>query len=289
VRIRRIRAQPRTLDRANQRGQTAQCFILLGALMVGAPLLSFAGRCAVVTGAGRGFGEQIAVDLAALGAAVGILDVDGDAADECAARLEAGGARALGVACDISDAAQVRSAFAEVAGGIGEVDVLVNNAGIATFTPFLETTEEEFDRIFAVNYTGTFNCCREVVPGMVERGYGRIVNISSVAGKRGGGFLGRVTYSSTKAGVIGFTKALARELAPHGVTVNAVAPGAMDTEMTKVLRDDEELLARVLAAIPMGRRGGIQDVADAVCFLASDLAGYLTGETIDIDGGVTME
>jgi 3-oxoacyl-[acyl-carrier protein] reductase len=250
---------------------------------------TLAGRCAVVTGAGRGFGEQIAVDLAALGAAVGILDVDAAAARACAARLEAAGARAAAVTCDVSDFAGVQAAFAAVRDSLGEVDILVNNAGIAAFTPFLETTEEEFDRVFAVNYTGTFNCCKAAVPGMVERRYGRIVNISSVAGKRGGGFLGRVTYSSAKAGVIGFTKALARELAPHGITVNAVAPGAMDTEMTKILRDDEELLARVVSAIPMGRRGEIQDVADAVCFLASDLAGYMTGETIDVDGGVTME
>jgi 3-oxoacyl-[acyl-carrier protein] reductase len=256
---------------------------------LGEPFLSFAGHRAVVTGAGRGFGEQIAADLASLGAAVGVLDMDGDAATACAARLQAGGARAAAAACDISDATAVQAAFSALSSDLGPVDVLVNNAGIATGTPFLETTEEEFDRVFAVNYTGAFHCCREVVPGMVERGYGRIVNVSSVAGKRGGGFFGRTTYSSAKAGVIGFTKALARELAPHGITVNAVAPGAMDTEMTKVLRDDEELLARVLAAIPMGRRGEIQDVSDAVCFLASDRAAYLTGETIDVDGGVTME
>jgi 3-oxoacyl-[acyl-carrier protein] reductase len=252
-------------------------------------LLSFAGRCAVVTGAGRGFGEQIALDLAALGAAVGVLDVDGEAASACAGRLGEGGARAAAAACDVADLAGVRSAFEVLTVELGGVDILVNNAGIAAFTPFLETTEEEFDRIFAINYTGIYNCCQAVVAGMVDRRYGRIVNIASVAGKRGGGFLGRVTYSSTKAGVIGFTKALARELAPHGITVNAVAPGAMDTEMTKVLRENDELLARVLAAIPMGRRGEIQDVSDAVCFLASDLAGYMTGETIDVDGGVTME
>ena len=250
---------------------------------------SLAGRCAVVTGAGRGFGEQIAVELAALGAAVGVLDVDGEAGEACAERLRAAGARAEAVACDVADFGAAQTAFAALRESLGEVDVLVNNAGVASFTPFLETTEEEFDRVFAVNYTGAFNCCKAVAPGMIERRYGRIVNISSVAGKRGGGFLGRTLYSAAKAGVIGFTKALARELAPYGVTVNAVAPGAMDTEMTKVLRDDPELLARVVGQIPMGRRGEIQDVADAVCFLASDLAAYVTGETIDVDGGVTME
>jgi len=120
-----------------------------------------------------------------------------------------------------------------------------------SFADFLETTAEEFDRVFAVDYTGPYNCCKAVVPGMIERRYGRIVNVSSIAGKRGGGFLGRSLYSAAKAGVLGFTNALARELAPHDVLVNAVAPGAMDTEMTAVLRDDPELLARVEASIPL--------------------------------------
>jgi 3-oxoacyl-[acyl-carrier protein] reductase len=250
---------------------------------------SLAVRAAVVTGAGRGFGEQIAVELAALGAAVCALDVDADAGSRCAERIEAAGGRAVAVACNVADYDAVQTAFGRIRQELGEADILVNNAGIASFIPFLDTTEEEFDRVFAVNYTGTFNCCKAAVPAMVERRFGRIVNISSVAGKRGGGFLGRTLYSAAKAGVIGFTKALARELAPFGVTVNAVAPGAMDTEMTKVLRDDPELLASVVSQIPMGRRGTIQDVADAVSFLVTDLASYVTGETIDVDGGVTME
>lgn len=251
--------------------------------------LSLAGRSAVVTGAGRGFGEQIAVELAALGARVAVLDVDEEAAERCAARLRAAGGSAIAVACDVADPEGVDAAFQELRKEIDEVDLLVNNAGIVTFTSFLELAEEEWDRVFAVDLTGMFNCSKAVVPGMVERRFGRIINISSVAGKRGGGFLGRVAYSSAKAGVLGFTKALARELAPHGITVNAVAPGAMDTEMTKSLRDDPELLARVQAQIPLGYRGAIQDVADAVAFLCSDLASYLTGETINVDGGVLME
>ena len=253
------------------------------------PREMFRGRCAVVTGAGRGFGEQIAVDLARLGASVAVLDVDAEAAEQCSRRLAELGAQSLALECDVSDDDAVQRVFATARAELAPVDVLVNNAGIATFTPFLETAVEEFDRVLAVDYTSMWSCCRAVAPGMVERGFGRIVNISSVAGKRGGGFLGRSAYSTAKAGVIGFTKALARELAPHGVTVNAVAPGAMDTEMTKALRDDPELLARVLATIPAGRRGAVQDVADAVVFLCADLGGYLTGETIDVDGGVMME
>jgi len=242
-----------------------------------------------VTGAGRGFGEQTAVDLARLGASVAILDIDADAAERGAARITAEGGRAIAVACDVAEDDAVQPAFATVRGQLGDVDLLVNNAGIVSMTPFLETTVAEFDRVLAVDYTSMWSCCRAVVPGMIERGFGRIVNISSIAGKRGGGFLGRTPYSTAKAAVIGFTKALARELAPHGITVNAVAPGAMDTEMTRVLREDEELLARVLATIPLARRGVIQDVADAVCFLCTDPAGYVTGETINLDGGVMME
>ncbi len=253
------------------------------------PVETLAGRCAAVTGAGRGFGEQTALELAWLGASVAILDVDADAAERCAARITAEGAQAIAVACDVADDDAVQRAFATVREQLGDVDLLVNNAGIVSMTPFLETTVDEFDRVLAVDYTSLWSCCRAVVPGMVGRRFGRIVNISSIAGKRGGGFLGRSSYATAKAAVIGFTKALARELAPHGITVNAVAPGAMDTEMTKVLREDEELLARVLATIPLARRGVIQDVADAVCFLCTDLAGYVTGETVNLDGGVMME
>jgi 3-oxoacyl-[acyl-carrier protein] reductase len=253
------------------------------------PSEALAGRCAAVTGAGRGFGEQAAIELARLGAAVAVFDIDGDAAERCAVPLSQGGVRALALTCDVSDDDAVQRAFEQVRAELAPVDILVNNAGIVSTTPFLELSVEEFDRVLAVDYTSMWSCCRAVVPGMVERRFGRIVNISSVAGKRGGGFLGRSAYAAAKAGVIGFTKALARELAPHGVTVNAVAPGAMDTEMTRALNDDPELLARVLSVVPLGRRGVIQDVADAVAFLSSDLASYLTGETLNVDGGVTME
>jgi NAD(P)-dependent dehydrogenase (short-subunit alcohol dehydrogenase family) len=251
--------------------------------------VSLADRCAVVTGAGRGFGERIAVELSALGAAVCVLDLDSDAADRCAELVQREGGRAFALTCDVADERAVERGFAAASQELGGIDILVNNAGIASFTPFLDTTEEEYDRVLEVNLTGIFHCCKAVVPRMVERRFGRIVNISSVAGKRGGGFLGRSVYAASKAGVIGFTKGLARELAPFGVTVNAVAPGAMDTEMTRILRDDPKLLARVVSHIPLGYRGTIQDVADAVTFLVSDLASYLTGETINVDGGVLME
>ena len=243
------------------------------------------GRCAVVTGGGRGFGERIALELDALGAAVAVHDIDEAAAQRSAAGLTHG----LPVACDVGDEASVRAAFAAVRRELGTVDILVNNAGIVSMTPFLQLDEEEWDRIFRIDYTSMYLTCREVAAEMVEQRCGRIVNLSSLAGKRGGGFLGKAAYVAAKAGVIGFTKALARELAPAGVTVNCVSPGAMDTEMTRMLRDDPDLLARVVATIPLGERGTIQDVADAVVFLCSGAASYLTGETIDVDGGVLME
>jgi 3-oxoacyl-[acyl-carrier protein] reductase len=246
--------------------------------------LGLAGRVAAITGGGRGFGERIAVELAALGARVAVLDIDGVAAERVAAAV--GG---LGVTCDVSDPADVDRAFALVRRGLGDVEVLVKKAGVVSSTPFLELTSAEWDRILAVDLTSMMLCARQVAPAMVDRRSGRIVNVSSIAGKRGGGFLGRAAYAAAKAGVLGFTKALARELAPYGVTVNAVAPGAMDTEMTRVLEDDPELLARVVAAIPLGRRGSIQDAAEAVVFLCSDLASYVTGETVNVDGGVVME
>jgi 3-oxoacyl-[acyl-carrier protein] reductase len=246
--------------------------------------LGLDGRIAVVTGAGRGFGERIAHELAGLGARVAVLDIDGGAAARVGDRV--GG---LGIACDVSVPEQVEQAFATVRGDLGSPDVLVNNAGIASSTPFLELTGEEWDRLLSVDLTSMMLCAKQVVPAMVERRFGRIVNMSSIAGKRGGGFVGRCAYAAAKAGVLGFTKALARELAPSGVTVNAVAPGAMDTEMTKVLAEDPEVLAKVIATIPMGYRGTIQDASDAVVFLCSDLASYVTGETINVDGGLLME
>ena len=155
--------------------------------------------------------------------------------------------------------------------------------------PFLETTEADWDLLVGVNLTGTFLCTRAVVPAMRESSWGRIVNISSIAGKRGGGFLGRTPYSAAKAGVLGFTKALARELAGDGITVNAIAPGPVDTDMTKILREDDELLARIVANVPLERRGLPHEIADAVCLLCSGAGGYMTGETLNIDGGVAME
>jgi len=242
------------------------------------------GRRALVTGAGRGFGRRIAVDFAALGAAVAALDVDERAAEDAA--REVGG---LALVADVAEREQVHAAFARAEAELGGIDILVNNAGIASTTSFPDLMREEWDRVLAVDVTSMYEMCKCAVPGMRDRRFGRIVNVSSIAGKRGGGFIGRCAYATAKAAVLGFTKAVARELAAYSITANAIAPGGMDTEMTKILREDEELLAKVLAAIPLGRRGSDQDVADAAVFLVSDLADYITGETVNVDGGVLME
>jgi 3-oxoacyl-[acyl-carrier protein] reductase len=247
------------------------------------------GRVAVVTGAGRGFGRSIAELLAERGAAVGVLDLDASAAEQVAGGIESRGARACALPADVSVDESVEAAFARAGEALGPVDVLVNNAGIASFASVETLDRDEWDRVLLVDLTSMFLCTRAVVGGMIELRRGSIVNIASLAGKRGGGILGKCVYATAKAGVLGFTKATARELAPHGIRVNAVAPAAFDTEMTKVFHEDEALLQRVLQTIPLGRLGRPDELAPAVAFLASDEASYITGETINLDGGIQME
>ena len=253
------------------------------------PSEALAGRCAAVTGAGRGFGEQAAFELARLGAAVAVLDIDADAAERCAARLSRAGARALALACDVSDDDAVQRAFEQAGAELAPVDILVNNAGIVSTTPFLELTMGGgVHPGAAIDYQHVeLLPCRRSRDGRAALRAHRQHLVRRRQTRRR--LSGRSAYATAKAGVIGFTKALARELAPCGITVNAIAPGAMDTEMTRALSDDPALLARVLSVVPFGRRGVIQDVADAVAFLSSDLSSYLTGETLNVDGGVTME
>lgn len=251
--------------------------------------LSLRGRHAVITGAARGIGAETAAELARLGATVSLLDVERAGVERTAEVLRSEGHVAVGIECDVSDETSVEQAFTRLARESGSADILINNAGATSFVPFLETTEEDWDRLVSVNLTGTFLCSQAAVPAMRSRSWGRIVNISSIAGKRGGGFLGRTPYSAAKAGVIGLTKALARELATHGITVNAIAPGPMDTDMTQILREDTDLLERIVSGVPLRRRGLPHEIADAVCFLCSGLGDYLTGETINVDGGIAME
>lgn len=242
------------------------------------------GRVAVVTGAAGGIGRAIVEALSAAGAAVGVWDLDGGKAKEVAAGVDG---NVLGLEVDITSRPSVEAALAATEAALGPVDVLVNNAGIDKIEPFLQSEEATWERIVAVNYLGTVRCCHVLVPGMVERGAGRVINIASDAGRVGSS--GEVVYSGTKGGVIAFSKALAREVAAKGVTVNVVCPGPTDTPLLDLVAEASQKLYDGLArAVPMRRIGQPTDIAPAVVFLASDGAAYITGQTLSVSGGLTM-
>jgi len=244
-------------------------------------------KTAIVTGAAskRGIGRATAHALAAAGWHIAVLDLDEASAKEAAHEIaDRHGVQAVGVSCDVTDETSVEQALAVLDGTLPPVGALVNNAGITSPTPFLEVSGEEWDRIFAVNVRGSFNITRRVAPGMAGRGFGRIVFLASVSAQRGGGVFGGVAYSAAKAAELGFTRALARELGPAGVTVNAVAPGLIDTDITGGALEGERKDA-LLAGIPVGRNGRVGDVADLITFLCREESGYITGATYDINGG----
>jgi 2-hydroxycyclohexanecarboxyl-CoA dehydrogenase len=248
------------------------------------------GRVAMVTGAAGGIGRAIAAALHAEGAHVAVADLDGDAAAGYAAELNAaatGAARALGVRVDVSASTDVGAAVAAVERELGPVGILVNNAGIDVIEPFIESKEETWRRIVEVNYLGPVLCTRAVLDGMLERGYGRIISISSDAGKVGSS--GEVVYSGTKGGIIAFSKALARETAAKGITVNCVCPGPTDTPLLDQIAERSQKMYDALAkAVPMRRLGRPEDIAPAVVFLASDGAAFITGQALSVSGGLTM-
>lgn len=241
---------------------------------------------AIVTGAGspRGIGREMCVRLAATGWSVAALDLDEGAARETAALVVGDGGQAVGLACDVTKGDQVDAAVSAVERELPPVAALVNNAGITAPTRFLDIEPDEWDRIFDVNVRGTYFVTRRVLPGLIDRGYGRIVNVSSVSAVRGGGVFGGVHYSAAKAAVLGLTRALARETGPSGVTCNALAPGLIATEITAgKLTPERE--AEIMADVPVQRPGTVGDVASMVVYLCSEDAGYVTGATLDINGG----
>ena len=242
------------------------------------------GKVAVVTGAARGIGAAIAEALASAGAQVAVWDLDRRGAVARAAAFETHG---LGLEVDITSRPAVEAGLAATESQLGPVNILVNNAGVDTIERFLDSEESTWERLVAVNYLGPVRCCHVVVPGMVKRGYGRVVNISSDAGRVGSS--GEVVYSGTKAAVIGFSKGLAREVAAAGVTVNVVCPGPTDTALLdQVARSSQKLYEGLARAVPMHRIGQPGDVAPAVVFLVSDGASYVTGQTLSVSGGLTM-
>lgn len=247
--------------------------------------MNFSGKTAIVTGGSRGLGRAICLELAKGGANVVFCYAGNEtAAQETLAACEALGAKAAAVCCDVTDAEADLTLVKTTVNLFGRVDILVNNAGITRDGLLLTMKEADFDAVIAANLKGAFLCMKAVARQMVRQRYGRIVNLSSVVGLRGNA--GQVNYAASKAGVIGMTKSLAKELAGRNITVNAVAPGFIDTDMTAALTETAKNAA--LGSIPMGRMGTPENVAKAVAFLADEVAGYITGQVLAVDGGMSM-
>lgn len=243
------------------------------------------GRVAVVTGGSRGIGRGIALELAKQGATVVVnYNSSPDAAQAVVDQITENGGKALATQADVANLEQATALIKTATDTYGQLDILVNNAGVTRDNIIMMMSEDEWDTVLDTNLKSAWNCTKAASKAMMRKKYGRIINITSVSGLAGQG--GQSNYAASKAGMIGLTKSVAKELAPRNITVNAVAPGFIDTDMTAVLGDD--LLAKVLESIPLGRRGSVEDVAYAVAFLASQQAAYITGQTLSVDGGLVM-
>jgi 3-oxoacyl-[acyl-carrier protein] reductase len=241
-------------------------------------------KVAIVTGAAQGIGKVIALGLAKCGADIAVSDINEDSLNSAVKEIEALGRKAIAVKMDVSSLKDCEEMVKKTIDAFGKVDILINNAGITRDTVLLRMKEEQWDQVIQVNLKGTFNCTKAVIRSMFKQKSGKIINISSVTGAMGNA--GQANYSASKAAVMGFTKSIAREYAHCGITVNAVAPGFIKTAMTDAIPEKDR--DAMISIIPAKRLGLPEDVADTVCFLASDMANYITGQVIHINGGMYM-
>jgi 3-oxoacyl-[acyl-carrier protein] reductase len=243
-------------------------------------------RVGIVTGAARGIGKAIALAFLREGAKVALVDADKKKLEVLTNEIEKEKGEVIAIPCDITKSLEVKVMVDQVRNAFGRIDILVNNAGIIRRGTIETVTEEDWDRVIEVNLKGTFNCCKAVAGIMKQQGYGKIINISSIAGKMGD-ITSAPGYGPSKAGIDALTKTLARQLAQYGINVNAVAPHAIETEMSAQWSDERR--KEIVASIPLGRLGKPEDVANAVLFLASDEASFITGEILDVNGGALMD
>ena len=243
--------------------------------------MDFNGKTALITGAARGIGKTIALQLAAQGADIAFTDLS-DEVEVVKSKIESQGRRCLAFRTNVTDGEAVDAMVKEIVGAWERIDILINNAGITRDNLFLRMKPEEWSQVMDINLNGVFNVTRAVVRPMVKQRFGRVVSLSSVVGFTGNP--GQVNYSSTKAALVGFTKSLAREVGVRGVTVNLVAPGFINTAMTQKLNEEQQ--ATIIQQVPLGRMGSVEDIANAVAFLSSEQAAYITGTVLHVNGGM---
>jgi 3-oxoacyl-[acyl-carrier protein] reductase len=249
-------------------------------------MIDLSNKVAVVTGAAQGIGQAIAEKLAQRGADVVVANQKLEKAEAVAERIRAStGRRAMGTVVDVANSESVREMIDRAIAELGNIDILVNNAGTTRDNLIMRITEADWDLVLDVNLKGVFNCSKAAVRHMMRKRYGRIINIASVVGLAGQA--GQTNYAASKAGIIGFTKALAKEVGSRGITVNAVAPGFVPTALTDVLSEEQRNLA--IQMTPLGRLGSVDDIANAVAFFASDEACFITGQVLSVDGGLVMQ
>jgi len=246
--------------------------------------MNLSDKVAIVTGSGRGIGRAIALKLAEVGAMVVVSDILEKEAEAVAKEIKAAGGQSLAVMADVSSAADVARLVEATIKACGRIDILVNNAGIARDQLLVRMSEEDWDRVLDVDLKSVFLCTKAVLRPMLKKRWGRIISLSSIAGVMGNP--GQANYASAKAGIIGFTRTVAREVGSHSITVNAIAPGFIETEMTRQIKEEQRQEIKKL--IPLNRFGTPQDVAEAVAFLASEEAGYITGQVLGVNGGMAI-